>query len=155
MTGVQTCALPISRTNNSLLIITWDEDDYAEDNQIPTVLHGAHLRDGTVAPGTWTLHNLLRTLEDMYGSTNHAGSAAQVRSIVGPFTTDPAITVASFRQGLNGYADAHDTQLWQETPDTSYAAQASLTADLDTGAATGNQVGQALIRFNKIGRAHV
>jgi hypothetical protein len=139
-----------ARTNNSLLIITWDEDDYNEDNQIPTVFHGANLRNGTVAAGTWTLHNLLRTLEDMYGLPTHAGAAAQVRSIVGPFATDPVVTVATFRQGLNGYADARDTQLWQETPDTIYAVQQDLTSDLATGAATSSQVGQVLVRFNNL-----
>lgn len=138
-----------ARTNNSLLIITWDEDDYNEDNQVATVLHGANLRNGTVAGGTWTLHHLLRTLEDMYGTT-HAGLAAQARSIVGPFATDPTVTVATFRQGLNGYAGARDTQLWQETPDTSYATSQDLTADLDTGAAAGNQAGQALLRFDNL-----
>ena len=139
-----------ARTNNSLLVITWDEDDYNGVNQIATVFHGAGLRNGTSASGTWTLHNLLRTFEDMYGSTNHAGSAAQVRSIVGPFSADPVVSVATFRQGLNGYASARDTQLWQETPDASYATLTDLTADLDTGAAVGNQEGQVLLRFDNL-----
>jgi acid phosphatase len=139
-----------ARTNNSLLIITWDEDDYNEDNQIPTIFHGANVRNGTIAAGTWTLHNLLRTIEDMYGLSTHAGAAAQTRSIVGPFVTDPVVNIATFRQGLNGYVDARDTQLWQETPDTGYATMQDLTADLDTGAATGNQVGQVLARFNNL-----
>lgn len=139
-----------ARTNNSLLIITWDEDDYDEVNQIPTIFCGANLRNGTVAAGTWTLHNLLRTLEDMYGLSSHAGAAAQTRSIVGPFATDPVVNVARFRQGLNGYVGVRDTQLWQETPDTSYASMPDLTADLDTGAGTGNQVGQVLTRFNNL-----
>ncbi len=139
-----------ARTNNSLLVITWDEDDYNGVNQIPTVFYGAGLRNGSVAPGTWTLHNLLRTFEDMYGSTNHAGSAAQVRSIVGPFATDPVVNVATFRQGLNGYASVRDTQLWQEAPDTSYAALTDLTVDFDTGAAAGNQEGQVLLRFDNL-----
>ena len=138
-----------ARTNNSLLIITWDEDDYNQDNQIATVFHGANLRNGTVAGGTWTLHHLLRTLEDMYGTT-HAGSAAQTRAIVGPFATDPTVVVATFRQGLNGYTNARDTQLWQEFPDTNYALNQDVTADLDTGAAAGNQVGQVLVRFDNL-----
>ncbi len=139
-----------ARTNNSLLIITWDEDDYNEDNQIPTVFHGANLRNGTIVPGTWTHHNLLRTLEEMYGLATHAGAAAQVRSIVGPFTTDPVVSVATFRQGLSGYSGTRDTQIWQETPDTSYGTLQDLTADLDTGAATGAQVGQVLVRFDNL-----
>src|SRR6185436_16549697 len=112
--------------------------------------YGDGLRNGTTAGGTWTLHNLLRTIEDMYGLA-HAGSAAQVRSIVGPFTNDPAVTVQTFRQGLAGYADAHDTQIWQENPATAYGTLEDLTADLDTSTTiAGNQVGQALIRFDSI-----
>jgi hypothetical protein len=139
-----------ARTNNSLLIITWDEDDYNEDNQIPTIFYGARLRDGATVNGTWTLHNLLRTLEDMYGFAGHAGAAAQVRPIVGPFVTDPVPTIVTFRQGLNNYGSTRDTQLWQETPDASYASAPELTADLDTGAAADNQVGQVLIRFDNL-----
>ncbi|HMJ66100.1 MAG TPA: alkaline phosphatase family protein, partial [Candidatus Binatia bacterium] len=139
-----------AKTNNSLLIVTWDEDDYNSVNQIPTVFYGAGLRNATTTTGTWTLHNLLRTIEDMYGLA-HAGTAAQVRSIVGPFTNDPAVTVQTFRQGLAGYAGAQDTQIWQENPATAYGTLEDLTADLDTSTTiTGNQVGQALIRFDSI-----
>lgn len=140
-----------AKTNNSLLIITWDEDDYNEDNQIPTIFYGSNLRDGTAVKGTWTLHHLLRTLEDMYGVTAHAGTAAQLRSIVGPFTGDPNPTILSLRQGLNGYAAARDTQLWQEAPDTSFAAAQDLGVDLDSSSSlAGNQEAQALVRFDSI-----
>ncbi len=140
-----------AKTNNSLLIITWDEDDYNEDNQIATVFYGANLKNGTTTSGTWTLHNLLRTIEDMYGSPTHAGAAAQVRSIVGPFTTDPFVSVATFRQGTSGYTGTRDTQLWQETPDTAYGNATELNADLDTSSATaGNQQGQVLVRFDNV-----
>lgn len=140
-----------ARTHNSLLIITWDEDDYKETNAIPTVLYGASLKNGTVVNSTWTLHNLLRTLEDMYGSTSHAGAAAQVRSIVGPFSDDPPVSTVTFRQGLNGYTGARDTALWEETPDASKATVTDLTADLDTTTAvTGDQEAQILVRFDNL-----
>jgi acid phosphatase len=139
-----------AKTNNSLLIVTWDEDDYNSVNQIPTVLYGAGLRDGTTAPGTWTLHNILRTIEDMYGLTTHAGAAAQVRSVVGPFTTDPPVAIARFTQGV-GYNGAHDTQILAETPGVNYSTNEALTVDLDTNASTsGNQVAQVLVRFNSL-----
>ena len=140
-----------AKLNNSLLIVTWDEDDYNATNQIPTVFYGASLRNGTVTGGTWTLHNLLRTLEDMYGTATHAGSAAQVRSIVGPFSDDPVVTTTSFRQGLNGYTGAKDTMLWAETPAANNAATVDLTADLDTTTTVAdNQEGQVLVRFDNL-----
>src|ERR1700722_11012512 len=36
-----------ARANNSLLILTWDEDDNTSRNQIPTVFYGANVRPGT------------------------------------------------------------------------------------------------------------
>ena len=139
-----------SKTHNSLLIVTWDEDDYDSVNQIPTIFYGAGLRDGTTIAGTWTHHNLLRTIEDMYGTT-HAAAAAQVRSIIGPFTNDPPLTIRTFRQGVSSYSGSIDTQIWADTPASTYGTNQDLSADLDTSsAATGNQVGQVLIRFDSI-----
>ena len=139
-----------AKTNNSLLIVSWDEDDYNSVNQIPTIFYGAGLRDGTTVGGTWTHHNILRTIEDMYG-TAHAGNAGSVRPIIGAFTNDPPLTVRSFRQGAAGYSGCSDTQILQETPTTSYPTNQDLTADLDTSTAlANNQVAQVLIRFDSI-----
>ena len=52
--------------HNSLLIVTWDEDDYSQDNQIPTIFCGARVRTGKCAEKT-DHYGILRTLEDMYG----------------------------------------------------------------------------------------
>jgi phosphatidylinositol-3-phosphatase len=138
-----------ARTNNSLLIITWDEDDFNGVNQIPTVFYGAGLRDGMTVGGTWTHHNTLRLLEDMYGTT-HAGAAAQVRPIVGLFASDPAVTNVTFRQGLNGYSGAQDTQILEESPATDYSTSHTLTADVDTSSASGSQEAQVLVRFDNL-----
>ena len=55
-----------ARSNNSLLIVTWDEDDSSAGNHIPTLFVGP-----MVTPGPYGLTinhiDLLRTLEDMYG----------------------------------------------------------------------------------------
>ena len=71
-----------ARDNNSLLIVTFDENDHEslfggltdpaakepEDrNQIATIFAGAHVKHGFEAPGRATHVNLLRTLEAMYG----------------------------------------------------------------------------------------
>src|SRR5205085_9118223 len=50
-------------THNSLLIVTWDEDDRAQNNQIPTIFVGPMLRTppAPAAGDQWNLHNLLRT----------------------------------------------------------------------------------------------
>ena len=55
-----------AQANNSLLILTWDEDDNTSRNQIPTVFYGAHVRPGAYDEPI-SHYNVLSTLEDMYG----------------------------------------------------------------------------------------
>ena len=66
-------------THNSLLIVTWDEDDGSADNRVATILIGA-----MVKPGSSTQHinhyNLLRTIEEMYG-LSYAGESAQAEPV--------------------------------------------------------------------------
>ncbi|WP_280724256.1 alkaline phosphatase family protein [Kitasatospora sp. MAA4] len=65
--------------NNSLLIVTWDEDDYTESNQIPTIVVGAHVAQGQYSE-TINHYNLLATLEQMYGLPK-AGSSSTAATI--------------------------------------------------------------------------
>jgi acid phosphatase len=69
-----------AKANNSLLILTWDEDDNTSRNQIPTVIYGANVRPGTYTE-TISHYNVLSTLEQMYGLPK-----------LGYATTAPAIT---------------------------------------------------------------
>lgn len=52
--------------HNSLLILTWDEDNYLEDNHIVTLLVGPMVRPGESAQRIDHYH-VLRTLLDFYG----------------------------------------------------------------------------------------
>ncbi len=60
--------------HNSLLIVTWDEDNGSAGNQIATIFHGACVIPGAYAQ-TINHYSVLRTLEDMYGLPHDAGSA--------------------------------------------------------------------------------
>jgi acid phosphatase len=51
-----------ARTHNSLLIVTWDEDDRSADNHIPGMLTGAHVRQMHFT-GRVDHYRLLRTIE--------------------------------------------------------------------------------------------
>ncbi len=55
-----------AKTHNSLLVVTFDEDDYKAANRIPTIFAGAGVRAGQY-PEHVTHYNVLRTLQDMYG----------------------------------------------------------------------------------------
>lgn len=128
-------------SNNSLLIITWDEDESESRNRIPTILYGPMIVSGT-NDITWTLHNLLRTIEDMYGMV-HAGTAAKVRPIVGCFVGDAPMEKRIFRQGQNGYSDAADTYIEQNAPSAAHGANTPVVID-------GTPLSQGLIRFNNV-----
>jgi acid phosphatase len=73
-----------ARSHNSLLIVTWDEDDDTARNQIPGVLAGAHLR-----PGRYTQrvdhYRMLRTIEAAC-DLPPLGAAAQRQPITGIWT---------------------------------------------------------------------
>lgn len=68
-----------AKTNNSLLVVTWDEDDDSMSNQIPTLFVGAHVTPGNYAEKI-THYTVLRTIEDAYG-LGHLGSSASVAPI--------------------------------------------------------------------------
>jgi phosphatidylinositol-3-phosphatase len=68
-----------AQNNNSLLIVTWDEDDSSQNNQIPTIFVGPMVKTGQYSE-TINHYNVLRTLEDMYGLP-YAHNSANVSPI--------------------------------------------------------------------------
>ena len=51
--------------HDSLLIVTWDEDDYTKANRIPTILVGAQVKPGRYDQAL-THYNVLRMIEEFY-----------------------------------------------------------------------------------------
>jgi hypothetical protein len=68
-----------AKANNSLFILTFDEDDGSSNNQIATIFVGQMVKGGTFANKIDHL-NVLRTIEDMFG-IGHAGSSADSSAI--------------------------------------------------------------------------
>ena len=66
-------------THDSLLIVTWDEDDGTIANHIPTIFYGQPVRPGRYRERI-THYSVLRTLEQAYG-LRHDGHAASMRPI--------------------------------------------------------------------------
>jgi hypothetical protein len=71
-----------AKTHNSLLVVTWDEDDYSSANKIPTIFAGP-----MVKPGSYTErinhYNVLRTIEDMYrvAPAGNSGTATPITDV--------------------------------------------------------------------------
>jgi PKD repeat protein len=63
-----------AQTHNSVFVLTFDEDDGSQQNQIPTIITGAGVVAGSY-PETVNHYNLLRTIEDAYGLTPVGASA--------------------------------------------------------------------------------
>jgi acid phosphatase len=74
-----------ARSHNSLLIVTFDEDDGSRGNRIPTFLVGPMVRAGSSDQNV-DHYGMLRTLEDMYG-LSPIGSAADAQPLTGIWTT--------------------------------------------------------------------
>ena len=70
-----------ARTHNSMLILTFDEDDNSSNNQIVTIINGPMVKQGQYST-TINHFNVLRTIEDMYGLV-HSGTAATAAPIRG------------------------------------------------------------------------
>ena len=72
-----------AQTHNSLLVVTFDEDNSLSGNRIPTVLYGQPVTPGSSSSTTYNHYDLLRTLEDTQGLTTHAGAASSAQDITG------------------------------------------------------------------------
>jgi acid phosphatase len=68
-------------THNSLLIVTWDEDNGSESNRIATIFVGAMVKPGKSAQRI-NHYTLLRTISGMYGLP-YLGESAQEKPITG------------------------------------------------------------------------
>ncbi|MFD7643742.1 alkaline phosphatase family protein [Kitasatospora sp. NPDC059795] len=72
-----------AQTHNSLLVVTFDEDNSLSGNRIPTLVYGQHVIPGSSSSTTYNHYNVLRTLEDLAGLSTHAGNAASASDITG------------------------------------------------------------------------
>lgn len=69
-----------AKQNNSLLILTFDEDNFTPTNHIMCLFIGQMVQNGSYAANTYNHYDLLRTLEDMF-TLPHAGNAATATPI--------------------------------------------------------------------------
>jgi hypothetical protein len=107
-----------AKTNNSLFILTFDEDNHSYNNHITTIFSGPMVVGGQY-PKYMNHHSVLRTIEDMY-NISHAGNSGSVESIRecwAPIQTnielmhDEAINWAVY-----GYAGAGELNIDYELP---------------------------------------
>jgi len=76
-----------AKANHALLILTFDEDDTSEANQISTVLYGADVRPGTYGEPI-NHYSVLSTVEQIYGLPT-TGLDASTPPLTDIWATDP------------------------------------------------------------------
>jgi acid phosphatase len=140
-----------AKANNSLLVITFDEDNSASNNRIPTVMYGAGLMNGTTVKSTYTLHNLLQTIGTWAGGNGAGGVAApglgaKTRVMYGPLASLGTPTVRTFQQNVGGYAGTLTNNIKAITPTTPLTGATTLL--VDNGA--GTDPAQVLIKFSDV-----
>ncbi|MDB5335079.1 MAG: hypothetical protein JWN70_698 [Planctomycetaceae bacterium] len=82
-----------AQTHNSLLVVTWDEDDFTRVNHIPTLFVGPMVVPGRYSE-TIDHFDVLRTLEDAY-DLPYAGASAEATPITDiwtPASIGPTLT---------------------------------------------------------------
>jgi hypothetical protein len=88
---------PAFTTQNSLLAITWDEDDFSGTNQVATLFLGSNVAHATASATSYNHYSLLRTIEAGLGlatlTTNDAGAVAMADMFGAP--PPPQIPVVS------------------------------------------------------------
>jgi hypothetical protein len=74
-----------AKSHNSLLVLTFDEDNFTSVNRIPTVLVGQHVKVGRFGQPI-NQYNMLRTLTDMYALSpiNTAAPKAPLTAVFAP-----------------------------------------------------------------------
>ena len=78
-------ASPSYRSGTTVVFITWDEDDYSEDNHVATFVVSPYTPAGTKSGAAFDHYSLLRTTEELLGLTTYLGNAATAASMRSAF----------------------------------------------------------------------
>src|SRR5262252_7314729 len=116
-----------AKTHNSLLIVTWDEDDSSASNHIPTIFFGPMVKQGQFGE-TIDHFNVLRTLEDLYG-LGRAGQSANVSPITDIWqTTTPNFSLSASPASLSLTQGTSGTSTITISPVNGFNGSVSLSA---------------------------
>jgi len=76
---------PSYQAGNTVLFITWDEDDSQTGNHVATLVVSPYTSAGTKSATAYTHYSLLRTTEELLGITTFLGNAASATSMRAAF----------------------------------------------------------------------
>jgi phosphatidylinositol-3-phosphatase len=74
-------ATPEYRAGSTAVFITWDEDDFSDEQRVPTLVVAPPVAPGTAVATTFDHYSLLRTTEEMLGLDTYLANAATATSM--------------------------------------------------------------------------
>jgi hypothetical protein len=135
-----------AKTHNSLLVVTWDEDDSSASNQIPTFMVGQGVTPGQYAESI-THDNVLRTVEDSLGvaPTNNAANATPITDVFGGSggtgntvtVTNPGAQTSTVGSAASLQLQAADSASGQTLSWSASGLPAGLSVNSSTGLVSG------------------
>ncbi len=78
-------ASPSYQAGNTVLVVTWDEDDGHSGNHVATIVASPYTAPGTQSAAAFTHYSLLRTTEELLGIPTFLGNAASAASMRSAF----------------------------------------------------------------------
>ena len=101
------------REQNSLVVLTWDEDDFTALNHIPTIVVGKQVPTGYRSAVPYTHYSLLRTIEAAWGLAPLTANDASARTMSDFFTRtlEPVADTFILRSSPNFTAAGSGTAL--------------------------------------------
>ena len=127
-----------AKANNSLLIVTWDENDGTSDgNHVATILYGAGVQAGATNATAYNHYNLLSTILASYGLTgpNNAATAAPINAFSSGGAGSLAATV-QLTGATEGVALGSNTTIASFTDSNSADSASGFTATIAWGDGT-------------------
>ncbi|MGP8217649.1 MAG: alkaline phosphatase family protein [Bacteroidia bacterium] len=108
--------------NNSILIVTWDEDDELHSNNIPLMICSGLINAGQYTTKA-TLYDLLKTMEDMYGLTECGSSSSSSGAVDLPNSLWNVTAVNSINQ------PADEVAVWPNPAKNELNVKLTVTGD--------------------------
>jgi hypothetical protein len=95
-------ASPAFTTQNSLLVLSFDEDDGTEANRVPTVLVGSSVRPGARSNVHYDHYSLLKTIESAWGLAPLTTNDANASVMSDFFTPASVLATDAFTRTVSG-----------------------------------------------------
>jgi acid phosphatase len=126
---------PAYTTQNSLLLITWDEDDGTQNNQVPTLVIAKNVTPGFKSGTLYSHYSVLSTIEQAWGLSSLTSNDANANAMSDFFTSSGPTATPTATNTPTATATAALTNTPTNTPTVTTTSTVTSTPT-NTGTAT-------------------